>query len=167
MTVDRIGTTGFVDADEIRAVRDMGHVIGSHTCSHPARMSACSWADLVREWQESVDALEEILGEPVRVAAVPGGYYSPKVARTAALAGIEALFTSEPTTSIRRVDGCLLFGRYVIKKNGSAATASELASGARLPRYRQFAAWNAIKAAKIAGGSAYPRIRRLLLDRRS
>jgi peptidoglycan/xylan/chitin deacetylase (PgdA/CDA1 family) len=167
VTVGRIGTTGFVDAGDIRAVREMGHIVGSHTCTHPERMSACSWADLVLEWQESVDALGEILGEPVRVASVPGGYYSPKVARAAALAGIEALFTSEPTASIRRIDGCLVFGRYVVKKNVSAATASALASGARLPRYRQLAAWNAIKAAKIAGGTAYPKIRRRLLDSRS
>ncbi len=26
----------------IRALRDRGHFIGSHSCSHPTRMSACS-----------------------------------------------------------------------------------------------------------------------------
>jgi peptidoglycan/xylan/chitin deacetylase (PgdA/CDA1 family) len=166
VTVGRIGTPGFVDEGAIRALRDLGHVVGSHTCTHPERMSACSFPDLVLEWQESVDRLGEILGEPVRVASVPGGYYSPKVARAAASAGIKALFTSEPTASIRRIDGCLVFGRYVVKKHVSAATASALASGARAPRYRQLAEWNAIKAAKIAGGSAYPRIRRFVLDRR-
>jgi peptidoglycan/xylan/chitin deacetylase (PgdA/CDA1 family) len=167
VTTGRIDTPGFVDEAGVRALRDLGQIVGSHTRTHPDRMSACSWADLVREWQESVDTLAEILGERVRVASVPGGYYSPKVARAAALAGIEALFTSEPTASIRRVDGCLIFGRYVIKQNVSAATASALASGARGPRYRQFAAWNTIKAAKIAGGTAYPKIRRRWLDSRA
>jgi len=167
VTVGRIGTTAFLDAEEIRTLRDMRHTVGSHTCSHPDRMSACSWSELVHEWRESVEVLREIVSEPVRVASVPGGYYSTKVARAAAVAGIDALFTSEPTASVRRVDGCRVFGRYMIKNNVSAATASALASGARLPRYRQVAAWNAIKVAKIASGPAYPRIRRLLLDSRS
>jgi peptidoglycan/xylan/chitin deacetylase (PgdA/CDA1 family) len=160
--LDYVGRPGFLAADGIRAVRDLGHVVGSHSCSHPGRMSACSDAELLDEWRRSRDALEEIVGEPVDIASVPGGYFSRRVAAAAAAAGIRVLFTSEPKVSASQVDGCLVLGRFRIIRTTAPETSAGLASGGVAPRVRQFAAWNAKKAVKAATGPAYGRLRRYL-----
>src|SRR5215207_2750512 len=94
ITVDRIGTPGFVDEEGVRALVRQGHVVGSHSVSHPERMSRCSWATLLEEWSASAATLSRITGEEVRTASVPGGYYSREVAAAAAAAGLGVLFTS-------------------------------------------------------------------------
>src|SRR5262245_15239565 len=43
ITANYIGTRGFVARDDIRALARRGHVVGSHSCSHPLRMGHCSW----------------------------------------------------------------------------------------------------------------------------
>jgi peptidoglycan/xylan/chitin deacetylase (PgdA/CDA1 family) len=166
VTVDWIGRRGFVDADAIRTLEGMGHVIGSHSCSHPERMALCTREQLLDEWGRSVEALSEIVGRRVDCASVPSGYYRSIVARTAAVAGIRTLFTSEPVVSPRTVDGCLVLGRFAIRRNVSAETAAQIACATRLPRARQFAFWKAKRAARTLGGERYLRLRSWLLARR-
>jgi peptidoglycan/xylan/chitin deacetylase (PgdA/CDA1 family) len=162
ITADYVARPGFLDADGIRALRDLGHVVGSHSSSHPDRMSACTDAQLLEEWSRSRETLEEILGEPVRVASVPGGYFSRPVASAAAAAGIRVLFTSEPKVAGDEVDGCLVLGRYRIVRTTAPETSAGLAAGDLLPRLRQTAAWNTKKAVKAATGDSYGRVRRYL-----
>jgi hypothetical protein len=164
---DCIGRAGFLNAKQIRALRQRGHIIGSHSCSHPYRMSALGWDDVVREWNTSCRLLSEILGEPVRVASIPGGYYSRKVASAAATAGIEVLFTSEPTMQAHRIDGCLVLGRYGIRKGTPAEFAAGLVALRFWPRWRQVVVWKVKWAAKFALGEHYIRLRKLLLSRGS
>ena len=76
VTSSLIGDRAFLDAEGIRALHEAGHVIGSHSHTHPARMSACSRERIVEEWRRSVDLLGEIVGEPIEAASVPGGYLS-------------------------------------------------------------------------------------------
>jgi peptidoglycan/xylan/chitin deacetylase (PgdA/CDA1 family) len=165
MTTDQIDRPGFLTREQIRGLRMRGHLIGSHSCSHPTRMASCSWDQLLTEWTASRNILEEILSEPVTVASVPGGYYSRKVGEAAATAGLRALFTSEPTTAVERVNGCLVLGRYAVKKGMGPAVSAGLAAGRTFPRLKQEALWKTKKAAKFLGGGAYVRIQKLLLDR--
>lgn len=163
---DRLGTAGFLDATQVRALADSGHVVGSHSRSHPARISSLPWERLLAEWCESVEILEGILQSPVTVASVPGGYYSRAVARAAAESGIRVLFTSEPVATARSVAGCVVLGRYSIQRSTSAITAAALASGRLRPRLLQLVQWNSRKLVKAIAGGAYPVVRRALLDRR-
>jgi peptidoglycan/xylan/chitin deacetylase (PgdA/CDA1 family) len=167
VTTDWIGKRGFLNASHIRDLQRRGHLIGSHSCSHPARMSHCIPEDLYREWKDSVSALSQILGEPVTIASVPGGYYARNVAQAAAEAGIRTLFTSEPEISVWLVNGCRVLGRYTIQRGITAATAAAIAAGKILPRYRQFIYWNLKKTAKIAGGTKWLRMRKWLLARQT
>jgi peptidoglycan/xylan/chitin deacetylase (PgdA/CDA1 family) len=160
---DFLGTPGFLTHDELRALRAAGHVVGSHSCSHPPRISALDDAELLEEWRRSREVLSDVLGEDVVVASVPGGFYSARVARAAARAGIRILFNSEPVTSVRRIDGCLILGRYSIMRQTSAATAAAIAGGRLSPRCRQYLHWNGKKLAKTLAGPLYARIRLSLL----
>jgi peptidoglycan/xylan/chitin deacetylase (PgdA/CDA1 family) len=167
VTTDRIGAPGFLSESQVRELHRRGHVIGSHSCSHPTRMAALARAELDGEWRRSVDRLSALLGERVRVASVPGGYYSRQVGESAAAAGIEVLFTSEPTSRTSMLNGCLVLGRYVIQRGMDPAWSGGFAAGRRAQCWRQSALWKAKRIAKTLGGSAYLTLRQSILERKS
>ncbi len=166
IATDAVGRPGFMKWDEIRALAGMGHVIGSHSCSHPDRMAACSWGQLLDEWSRSAAILAEELGAPVLTASVPGGFYSKAVGRAAAKAGYTTLFTSLPSQKVGSIDGCALIGRYAIRRDTPAAQAAAAAAGSAAPWVRQRAAWTLRGVAKSLTGRRYETIRRALLGRR-
>jgi peptidoglycan/xylan/chitin deacetylase (PgdA/CDA1 family) len=166
VTSDFIGAPGFVNEDDIGRIHALGHVIGTHSCSHPERMSRCSWPTLLHEWTASSERLSALIGAPVTCASVPAGYYSRKVARAAAASGLTTLFTSEPVKTVKNVEGCAVVGRFTIRAGASPDLAARIASGKVRPRTTQFLAWNARKVAKTIGGEAYVAARRRLLERR-
>jgi peptidoglycan/xylan/chitin deacetylase (PgdA/CDA1 family) len=165
VTTDRIGTSGFLTSAQIKDLHRRGHVIGSHSASHPVRMSHCTPDELRREWTTSVAVLSDLVGSPVDVASVPGGYLSDDVVRAAASAGIRYLFTSEPESRVRVVDGCQVFGRFTLRRSSSPAAAALLVSRNPVGRFNQWAAWGAKKVVKRVGGRLYLRARSALLDR--
>lgn len=158
-----IGKPGFLNPAQIRELRQRGHVIGSHSCSHPSRISRYTLGDIIHEWSRSASVLAEILGESVVTASVPGGFYSEKVARAAAIAGLQTLYTSEPTTHTDTVEGCAVKGRFMIQRNTSARTAAGLARGALIPQVQQLVWWNSKKLLKAAGGRAWLSFRKRVL----
>jgi peptidoglycan/xylan/chitin deacetylase (PgdA/CDA1 family) len=83
--------------DELREMRDLGMVIGSHTMTHPNLPNAGA-ADAAREIAGSKTALEEALGVPVTMFSYPNGgadrYMTPEIARLVREAGFEAATTS-------------------------------------------------------------------------
>ena len=165
VTTDWIGRPGFMNASQIREMHARGHIIGSHTCTHPARMSALSCTDLLREWGESCRILSDILGGPVVTASVADGYYSRKVAEAASIAGIQVLFTSEPRATVDNVDGCLVLGRYSIQSHTPAHISGSIAARRHWPRMWQSVLWQARKPVKALAGESYFTIRRILLSR--
>ncbi|UJF34588.1 polysaccharide deacetylase family protein [Paenibacillus hexagrammi] len=138
---DRIGKPQYLDSDQIYKLHKRGHIIGTHTCSHPTRMSNLSWDLLIKEWGDSRRVLSDIVGEEVKVAAVPGGFYSKKVAEAAASVGIKELFTSEPVTKCYSVNDCLIIGRYSIEKSLSVQEITDLVNMNVYPRYKQLVLW--------------------------
>jgi peptidoglycan/xylan/chitin deacetylase (PgdA/CDA1 family) len=167
VTTGRIGRPGFLDADGIRELDRMGHVIGSHSATHPGAMASLPAAVLRREWQASVAELSKLLDKGVGTASVPGGHYGRRVAVAAEAAGIEVLFTSEPVRAARGVGGCVVVGRYSVREGLTPRDAARVAAGAAGPWLRQHAAWNLRKPARMIAGHRYERIRRALLEARS
>ena len=164
VTTGWIGTPGFLDGVRIRELHARGHVIGSHSCSHPAKMAGCPRSQLNREWGDSIHALEDILGEAVTVASVPGGHYSRRVAESAAEVGIQVLFNSEPTATVRWAGPCLVLGRYVVRRGMAPETSAGFASGSMVVCVRQAASWKLKKATKaVVGSTAYSKVRDRLL----
>lgn len=166
ITTNYIGTKSFMSRDEVLDLHKRGHVIGSHSSTHPARISYCSREEMLQEWKDSTSVLSDILGERVRIASVPGGFYSRKVAEAAAASGIEALFTSEPTMKCSMVDNCLVLGRYGIQNWMAAATCAAISLGHITPRLKQSLLWKAKKVSKALGGESYLKMRKALLAKR-
>ena len=165
VTTNWIGQRGFLSSTQIRDLRARGHIIGTHSCSHPPRMSYCGRSELRQEWSDSIAVLSDILGETVDIASVPGGYYARNVAEAAAECGIRTLFNSEPRISSHIVNGCLVLGRFTVQQGIPPQTVASIAAGKVGSRFRQFAYWNIKKIAKTAGGTYWLRMRKWVLDK--
>jgi peptidoglycan/xylan/chitin deacetylase (PgdA/CDA1 family) len=163
VTANYIGTPGFLDPVAMRDLDRRGHIVGSHSCSHPLRIGHLSWRRLLDEWTRSHEIISDVLGHPISIGSIPGGDYAPLVARAAAESGFTELFTSEPTAADRRASGVLLHGRFTVRRWTGAATAARLATGDFLPAARQALVWNVTKLGKRFAGAQYLRLRRLLM----
>ncbi len=167
ITTGRIGTENFVGKSQIIELHKRGHVVGSHSDSHPLRMASLSRDKIFDEWRVSADKLAAITGEKTIAASVPGGLYSKTVAECAAENGIEFLFNSEPTTKIGKVGYCFVFGRYAVQNSASAAEISAIAGGDLSPRLKQSLIWTAKKPLKKIGGESFLTVRKFLINRKT
>lgn len=167
VTTDRIGDPGFLTPEQIRDLRRMGHVVGSHTCSHPELISRLPDADLMREWRDSKRRLEDILGEKVEAGAVPAGDYTRRVGAAAAAAGLRFLFTSEPVISIGRVDGCRVIGRFSVQRGTDSRRVGAMVSQRLGLRLGSYLFWNGKKLLKAVFGPLWLDIRKSILARRA
>jgi peptidoglycan/xylan/chitin deacetylase (PgdA/CDA1 family) len=164
MPTDFIGLSGFLGRSELRALHGMGHVIGSHSASHPIRIDRLPWAELREEWRRSVGVLEDLLGVRATTASVPGGFFTRRVADAAVESGINQVFTSEPSSVVRRTATGVVLGRYTLRKQHTARYVSRLVSQVPTARSLQWLHWNAKKIGKRVAGGAYRRIREWRFD---
>jgi peptidoglycan/xylan/chitin deacetylase (PgdA/CDA1 family) len=165
VTTGRIGTPGFMDRDAVRELARRGHLVGSHSVTHPTYMGRLDRGSLDREWRESAAALADALGERPWAASVPGGFLTPAVVASAAEAGYELLLTSEPSARERRHAGMAVLGRYTIWESTSAAQAAGYARGAAPARARLWLEWNAKGVPKRLSPSLYQALRRVRAGR--
>jgi len=165
VTTGRIGSPGFLDDDGVRELARRGHVVGSHSVSHPTYMGRLPRAELDREWRESRERLGDLLGAPPAAASVPGGFVTPSVIESAAAAGYELLMTSTPSSAVRGHDGLRVLGRYTIRATTPPARAAAYARGARGAHARAWLAWNAKQRAKRLSPRAFEAARRRLSRR--
>jgi peptidoglycan/xylan/chitin deacetylase (PgdA/CDA1 family) len=155
------GSRGFLDAAGIRELRRAGHLIGSHSHTHPNIFRAQSPQRMVEEWRTSCDMIAQVLGEPCVAASVPGGDISRRVLESASTAGLRYLFTSEPWLAPRRMGDCWILGRYSVKAATSAARVSELV------RFRGWTRALLRRRLKVFATSAVPPLYRLYIRART
>ncbi len=122
-----IGTRTFATASDIRYLASCGHVVGTHSHTHPDIFPDLTPERMLEEWRTSGDAISEIVGAPCLTASVPGGDISRRVLASAARAGVRYLFTSEPWLSPRAIDECHVLGRFCPKVGTSPDRIRELA----------------------------------------
>ena len=159
VTTGRLGTPGFLTVEQVQDLAARGHVIGSHTHSHPNYFRTLPRSVLDREWRESHRVLTEILGEPPDTAAVPGGSYSKDVLNSAAEAGYRLIMTSEPISKIQVQGAMTVLGRYTIWDSTPSSQVIGYVRGASLVRLRLWVEWNLKKAAKRISPTIYQRLR--------
>ena len=150
-----IGQPGFMTRRQIQEVDRRGHLVGSHSASHPARISACSHEQIVHEWATSRAILEDLLGHEVVTASVPGGFFSERVAGAAIDAGIRTLFTSEPVIHPRLIGRCNIVGRFAIRYRTSSRHCASLVRPSPWSRWAALADWKAKALIKPILGTAY------------
>ncbi len=122
-----IGSRAFLSEREIRYIHSCGHIIGSHSHTHPDIFKALRKDEMIREWRISCDRLSTILGKPCEIASVPGGDISDGVLEVAHESGLRYLFTSEPVLIAERRGECWILGRACLKADTPAGRVHQLA----------------------------------------
>lgn len=160
VTTGRIGKRGFLDGAGLVELSQRGHIIGSHSHSHPTYFGKLAPAEIAREWHQSRTVLGDLLGEVPATASVPGGYLSPAVVAGAADAGYEILMTSEPVARARAHGRLSVVGRYTIRSGTPPQLAAAYARGRIIPRAGLWLAWNAKQRAKRLSSHGFEALRR-------
>jgi peptidoglycan/xylan/chitin deacetylase (PgdA/CDA1 family) len=133
ITTGYLGTRTFLDAGQLRYLHSCGHVIGSHSHTHPDIFKAISYRQMVQEWRTSSALLSDVVGAACRTASVPGGDVSRRVFQSAHEAGFQFLFTSDPVLAPKQTGDCWILGRICPKTDAPAPEIQKLA---------QFRGWN-------------------------
>ncbi len=84
---------GGMDEEQLRALVEEGHEVGSHTMTHPI-LTQLGGNDLEREVAVSKRVLEGILGRPVSSFSYPNGDYDGRVRRCVEAAGYSSSVTT-------------------------------------------------------------------------
>jgi peptidoglycan/xylan/chitin deacetylase (PgdA/CDA1 family) len=155
-----INKKGFLSTEQIIQLKNDGHIIGSHSWSHPLIISSLNDDELNYEWKKSIDILEDILNEPIITASIPGGFFSNRVAKSVINSGVKFLFTSEPVRRSYYIQECQIFGRFSVKKNFSNEQVISLIKSSSLEQYRQYIFWQYKKLGKTLLGKKYITFRR-------
>jgi peptidoglycan/xylan/chitin deacetylase (PgdA/CDA1 family) len=105
-----------VTGSQLREMASHGHAIESHGWSHRF-LTSCSDAELRQEMERSKKTLEDRLGMPVRAIAAPGGRCDGRVLASAAAAGYERFYDSNPWRARRRSHGIDYVGRFMAHRH--------------------------------------------------
>jgi hypothetical protein len=116
VTTDWIGRPGFLNDRKIQELDKRGHVIGSHSCSHPERMSRGPWKRVLAEWEASTERLVSIVSHAVKVASVLRGFYSCRVAEPPRQPSSRLCLPPSPRPRVRTVNGCRVLGGYTAQR---------------------------------------------------
>lgn len=149
-----IGTPGFLTTEQVKELAERGHVIGSHSHTHPEIFTKLSSEEIKHEWQLSSQVLNDILGEREYVASIPNGYVSKEILDTAIQYGFNTIYTSQPTTNIKTYKNSSLIGRYVILDGMSTEDVLRMVSskGCQL---KMAAKWHLLNIVKGILGTSY------------
>lgn len=109
-----IGTPGFLSAEQLKELTERGHIVGSHSHTHPEIFTKLSSEEIKQEWQMSSQVLKGILGEGEYTASIPNGYTSKEILDAAIQFEFKTIYTSQPTTKTKTYKDCTLIGRYVV-----------------------------------------------------
>ena len=157
-----VDSDGFLTKEQVRELEERGHIIGSHSHSHPDNIAALSAVEIDKEWGESARILKEILGHEVTMASIPNGYGSKELNTSALEAGFTELYTSEPTTKVRSRGGQQLIGRYVVHRNLSTNDVIAIVTD-KSRRQKMHMRWWVLEQAKKVLGSGYDKVKALFI----
>lgn len=93
VTVKRIGRPGYMGWEELKRLRDMGMVIGSHGLNHEILIDLND-KKLEQELAESKAILEQHLKINIEDFSVPRGFYNERILEKARQAGYRNIFVS-------------------------------------------------------------------------
>ena len=110
-----IGTPGFMTIEQIKELVQRGHIVGSHTHTHPENLAKLTINDIYYEWQKSVEILKSITGVNIICAGIPYGNGVECVYDEALRCGITQIYTSVPTNTVKYEGYKTIYGRYVIR----------------------------------------------------
>lgn len=157
-----IDTIGFLSKMQIKELYDRGHIIGSHSHSHPQFLSKMKYEEIFQEWRESKLILENIIQGKVLFASIPNGNGSKIVYEAALNNGFKVLDTSIPTTKEDSYGSMLVRGRFVIHNRTLLGEVLKIVLSEQ-KRKKIYYKWRILSMVKLLLGSNYERLKELIL----
>ena len=115
-----IGVKGFLSKENIWQIRQLGHIIGTHTHNHPMFLNKFRYELQSIEWLKSIEILEDILGEKILLASAPNGFFNNHTFEILSKTDVRGLYSSLPSSNVKiKRNGVKLFGRSAIKFNNN------------------------------------------------
>lgn len=166
ITTSLIGTPGFLSKDQIIDLHLRGHIIGTHSHTHPKNISELAVVDLGKEWSFSVEILNKILSAKIKTASIPGGFYSEQSRIALKQNGIEMIFTSFPTNKIiHKSNDQYIIGRFAIKAGTNNDNFVKLIKNYHMIRFCKYIQWMGLALTRLVLGNDYYRIREILIKK--
>ena len=111
ITTSLIGNKYFLNKEQIIDLHNRGHIIGSHSHTHPNVFKSLSYKEMLEEWIASKNILEDILDVEVTSCSVPGGDVNRDTYNSATECGYKYIFDSEPKVHLRKNGDSIIIGR--------------------------------------------------------
>lgn len=121
IATDYIGQPGFISEQEIKQLVERGHIIGSHSSSHPSNFTTLSSDERYNEWEKSIEILSKIIDGPIREISIPNGYFIEHDICFYRSLGVSNIYTST-LDKPKQIDGINVLGRFAITSKTSVNT---------------------------------------------
>lgn len=158
-----INTTGFLSELNIVELDLRGHIIGTHSHSHPQNISVLSDGEIEYEWAKSITILAKILQKPIAFASIPNGFFSYCSRKVLFANGIDTIFTSNPTSSVKVIDNKMILGRFPVSSGMTPKDVVLLIKQFSILRIEQKIKWHLLKILKLTLGKYYFNLRNNLI----
>lgn len=157
-----IGTPGFLTAEQVKALEERGHIVGSHSYSHPEIFTKLSKEEIHEEWSKSFETLQNILGKKDLPMSIPNGYASKTIMQEAIGCGYTDIYTSQPTTKVGSFQKHNVIGRYVVHGNMSTQDVLRIVTSKGC-QMKMAMKWHVLNIVKGLLGSSYDTLKAKVL----
>lgn len=157
-----LNTPGFLTFEQVKELRDRGHIIGSHSHTHPEIFTKLSSEEIKQEWQLSSQVLKGILREGEYTASIPNGYTSKEILDAAIQFGFKTIYTSQPTTKTKTYKDGILMGRYVVLDGMTAEDVLRIVTS-KSYHLKMTLKWHLLNWVKLVLGSSYESFKAIIL----
>ncbi|MEO7916785.1 MAG: polysaccharide deacetylase family protein [Dokdonella sp.] len=158
-----VGTPGYANWAQLRAMADAGQSIQSHSHTH-RYLTALNDRELVDELTRSRRMIEQEVGKPVSLLAPPGGRMPDNLARVATDCGYQHILSSRPGRIAG--DASMILPRMAVTSALDDATLSAWLRGDALTFAKARLRYAALAAMKrLFGDTGYERLRQRALGR--
>ena len=149
-----IDTPGFLTKEHVKELADRGHIVGSHSHTHPEIFTKLSKDEICDEWKKSFDVLSGILNNKDLPLSIPNGYASKVIMEEAIKVGYTDIYTSEPTTKIHQFQKHNVIGRYVVHDGMTTHDVLRIVES-KSTRTKMAVKWSVLSIVKAVLGSSY------------
>lgn len=153
----------FLNSSQVLELHRRGHIIASHSYSHPDNLASLSEDAIHEEWSKSKKDIESIIDNSILLASIPNGYGSRHVISKAYEAGIRILYTSVPTIKMTSYKDMKIIGRYVIYNRMSSDYPLLLIKN-KVQRRKLYVRWLLINIMKFVLGNSYSKLKRMIAN---
>jgi peptidoglycan/xylan/chitin deacetylase (PgdA/CDA1 family) len=160
ITTGWIGTTNFMNAEQIRGLHRAGMGIGTHGVTHRF-MPDLAESELFVELHQSKKTLEEYIGLPIESMSYPGGRMNQSTDEAAQKSGYRYICSSVPQRHHVSSDSVIIH-RFALTSDVTLDRFTSLLNGSGLNALRfRHLLLSAVK--KVLGNDLYIRLRSVLL----